>query len=97
MRARVRFVECRNKSKAHQLVQIILRLKKIRMTTEVDVKQNVNGDVAPVVKKPYKMEIVWKNVLLFVALHAAMIVGFTYQKKTISLVVGWTVGFMQGE
>lgn len=47
-------------------------------------------------KKPYKMEIVWPNVLLFAALHAAMIYGFTFPKKTKSLVLGWTIGFMQG-
>lgn len=47
-------------------------------------------------KKPYKMQIVWGNVLLFVLLHAAMLHGFTIKKKTISLVIGWTIGFMQG-
>lgn len=63
------------------------------MTVEVEGKK---VDDVSTVKKPYKMEIVWKNVLLFVVLHAAMIHGFCLKKKTISLVIGWTIGFMQG-
>lgn len=46
--------------------------------------------------KPYKMEIVWKNVALFVFLHAAMLVGFSYKKKILSLFFGWMIGFAQG-
>lgn len=65
------------------------------MTSELEVKEFKEEPV--VVKKPYKMEIVWRNVLLFVVLHAAMIYGFTYKKKPISLLVGWTIGFMQGK
>lgn len=66
------------------------------MTAEMEVHQKVDGAI-PVVKKPYKMELVWRNVLLFVVLHASMIYGFTYQKKLISIIVGWTIGFMQGD
>lgn len=41
----------------------------------------------------YKHEIVWSNVLIFVYLHCAAIYGFTLEKKTISIVFGWIVGF----
>lgn len=68
------------------------------MSSELELKKSdQNGTTNNVAKKPYKMEIVWKNVALFVALHAAMLWGFTYKKKTISLIVGWSIGFMQGE
>jgi stearoyl-CoA desaturase (delta-9 desaturase) len=40
------------------------------------------------------MEIVWRNVLIFVYLHCAAIYGFSLPKQTSSVVFGWITGFM---
>lgn len=43
----------------------------------------------------YKVEIKWRNVILFTYLHAAAIYGgFFLTKKTSSLIVGYTIGFI---
>jgi hypothetical protein len=42
----------------------------------------------------YKMEIKWKNVFLFIYIHAAAIYGFTLQKQTSSVVIGWICGVL---
>jgi stearoyl-CoA desaturase (Delta-9 desaturase) len=42
----------------------------------------------------YKLEIVWRNVLIFAYLHYCAIYGFTLQKTTTSLIIGWVSGFM---
>lgn len=67
------------------------------MTLEMDDEKKIDEISTVKKKKPHKMQIVWGNVLLFVFLHGAMLHGFTLKKKTISLVVGWTIGFMQGK
>ncbi|KAL7023170.1 hypothetical protein ACKWTF_012511 [Chironomus riparius] len=40
----------------------------------------------------YKVEIVWKNVVIFLYLHTAAIYGFTLEKKLSSLIFGWVCG-----
>jgi stearoyl-CoA desaturase (delta-9 desaturase) len=40
----------------------------------------------------YKLEIVWRNVLIFLYLHCAAIYGFTLQKTTTSIIIGWITG-----
>lgn len=42
----------------------------------------------------YKMEIKWRNVFLFLYLHSAAAYGFTFEKKTSSIVVGYIIGFL---
>lgn len=42
----------------------------------------------------YKLEIVWRNVFLFLYLHCAAIYGFTLPKKTSSIIIGWVTGFI---
>lgn len=43
----------------------------------------------------YQMEIVWRNVFLFVYLHCAAIYGFILPKETVGAVVfAWIIGFM---
>lgn len=42
----------------------------------------------------YKLEIVWRNVFIFIYLHCAAIYGFTLPKQTQSVVIGWITGFM---
>ncbi|CRL07879.1 CLUMA_CG020908, isoform A [Clunio marinus] len=44
----------------------------------------------------YKMEISWQNVFIFTYLHLAALYGFTFQKKTSSLIIGWAIGICQG-
>ena len=42
----------------------------------------------------YQKEIVWRNALIFLYLHCAAIYGFTLPKRTMSVVIGWIVGFI---
>lgn len=42
------------------------------------------------------MDIKWRNVFIFIYLHAAGLYGFTLQKKTSSLIVGWVIGIVSG-
>lgn len=42
----------------------------------------------------YKLEIVWRNVLIFLYLHCAAIYGFTLPKQGQSVILGWVTGFM---
>jgi stearoyl-CoA desaturase (Delta-9 desaturase) len=49
------------------------------------------GDVSDT----YKLEIVWRNVVLFLILHASAVYGFILPKKNISTyVMGWAFGFI---
>lgn len=40
----------------------------------------------------YKLEVVWRNVLIFTYLHCAAIYGFTLEKKIQSIIFGWVCG-----
>lgn len=44
----------------------------------------------------YKIDIRWKNVFLFAYLHYCAICGFIVDKKTSTLILGWTLGFLGG-
>lgn len=39
-------------------------------------------------EKPYKMEIVWRNVILFIYLHCAALYAFTYPLPLSSFIIG---------
>jgi stearoyl-CoA desaturase (Delta-9 desaturase) len=42
------------------------------------------------------MEIKWINVLIFIFIHIAAVYGFIVEKKTSTLIVGWTFGVLSG-
>lgn len=44
----------------------------------------------------YKVEIKWRNVAIFIYLHAAAAYGFTLPKLTSTIIVGWIVGILSG-
>lgn len=41
----------------------------------------------------YKLEIVWRNVFIFIYLHCCAVYGFTLQKKLQSIILAWVCGF----
>lgn len=47
-------------------------------------------------KDDYKMEIKWRNVFIFIYLHAAAAYGFMLPKTRGTIIVGWTVGILSG-
>jgi hypothetical protein len=42
------------------------------------------------------MQIKWRNVLIFIYLHASAIYGFTLEKKYSSICIGWIIGLLAG-
>jgi len=44
----------------------------------------------------YKMDIKWRNVLIFIYLHATAIYAWTLEKKTSTIIVGWVLGLLAG-
>lgn len=46
--------------------------------------------------KPYRMQIKWRNVLIFIYLHIAAIYGFCLPKLTSTVIIGWIVGILSG-
>lgn len=43
----------------------------------------------------YKLEIVWRNVLIFLYLHCAAVYGFSLHKSQLSsIIIGWVTGLI---
>lgn len=46
--------------------------------------------------EPYRIEIKWRNVFIFIYLHIAAIYGFTLPKKLPTVIIGWIFGILSG-
>lgn len=44
----------------------------------------------------YEMDIKWRNVIIFIYLHATAIYAWTLEKKLSTVVVGWILGILAG-
>jgi len=47
-------------------------------------------------KEPYRIQIKWKNVFIFIYLHMAAVYGFFLPKQTSTVIIGWIVGILSG-